>query len=720
MLNNFFNSQYIMGNAPQSPTGAPRKVSFSNSGYLLRVPSFTAKPQKRASHSLMVNEFIRPTATSFDRLTHSINSHHVSNAPKCKIVDFKVHVGIDIGCDGSALSFAYNNEVNPYTQWKTNSRLNIQKSKTYILSDAKNNIIAIGENAKQIYSSLSGSEKNEWKFFDHLKLSLEKRYSKRKQSNGYMLIGKYSMNISSELTAINGSKGNAQTLFARIFKQLKHIAMEYLHKNVAQDMDDTDIQWVITVPALWGIVARQTMRQWAIAAELVQPQIRNQCRIVSESDCAALAIKEIYHTHPMDTESKEDEDYHHNHHIHARDVSSLSIDPFNIVLTDDTSQWAHLKSTSCQDKYIVIHAEDGMVDITCHDVRTGQCMKEVHYRSMRVNEMFKLLLTNIFGEWMNAFINEYPNIYMEIMDHFESAKCNFWGNNQCQSPEVTLPYEFVQFLHAKCKETNQILNDKIHHFTNGKSLESLFFVSNGMINMTQSKVNPISLRDEMLILDINIWKYMFDYGINKIAAHVEQILPRETESLHRECKWMYLVGHLACSKYFVYRMKARFESKGILKVIVPDHPTWTVALGAAYFGIRKNAITARKCTASYGIRVCDTQGYGLFHTGYDSDKIGIQNDFHVMVHRNEWIQVNDTTQFIAKSDAKVSTLEILKSEQKLPQFQSHGEKLGSFQIQYDAGGEVIVEFHFGEATFVVYTYIKENPAQKRILKEIVY
>eukprot|EP01084_Bolivina_argentea_P289297 496736_1 len=46
----------------------------------------------------------------------------------------------------------------------------------------------------------------------------------------------------------------------------------------------------MTVPAIWSEKAKYQMKQWMIDAELVDINIKDQCLIVYESDCAALAM----------------------------------------------------------------------------------------------------------------------------------------------------------------------------------------------------------------------------------------------------------------------------------------------------------------------------------------------------------------------------------------------------------------------------------------------
>ena len=52
-----------------------------------------------------------------------------------------------------------------------------------------------------------------------------------------------------------------------------------------------DIQWILTVPAIWSEKAKFRMEQWAHRAGLINKQIPNHLKIVYEPDCASLSIQ---------------------------------------------------------------------------------------------------------------------------------------------------------------------------------------------------------------------------------------------------------------------------------------------------------------------------------------------------------------------------------------------------------------------------------------------
>eukprot|EP01084_Bolivina_argentea_P248128 415034_1 len=58
--------------------------------------------------------------------------------------------------------------------------------------------------------------------------------------------------IKQELTAANGKKMKSSIVFIAAFKYLQTLAKTYLKKKRIKNIKDSDIQWIITVPAIWN------------------------------------------------------------------------------------------------------------------------------------------------------------------------------------------------------------------------------------------------------------------------------------------------------------------------------------------------------------------------------------------------------------------------------------------------------------------------------------
>lgn len=168
-------------------------------------------------------------------------------------------VAIDFGTtySGYAYSFKHQYDTDPLIPctdtWASDSRSLVSlKTPTCVLFDKDKVFDSFGYEAEDKYSELAEEEEHqEWYFFRRFKMSLfnkEKRLSedvKIKSTDG------------KEMTAIH--------VFSAAIKFLRGRLLDILEKR-ATGVRETDIQWVLTVPAIWDDAAKQFMR---VAAEKV-------------------------------------------------------------------------------------------------------------------------------------------------------------------------------------------------------------------------------------------------------------------------------------------------------------------------------------------------------------------------------------------------------------------------------------------------------------------
>ena len=72
------------------------------------------------------------------------------------------------------------------------------------------------------------------------------------------------LNIETKLQARNGRSLEALEVFAHSIRYLKNEAVDLIRENTGDDCYTAkDIQWVLTVPAIWSPAAKQFMREAA-------------------------------------------------------------------------------------------------------------------------------------------------------------------------------------------------------------------------------------------------------------------------------------------------------------------------------------------------------------------------------------------------------------------------------------------------------------------------
>ena len=114
------------------------------------------------------------------------------------------------------------------------------------------------------------------------------------------------------------------------------------------------------------------------------------------------------------------------------------------------------------DRYILIDAGGGTVDIACHEIlKDGEGVEEIihptgdKWGSCYIDDLYIKLLNEIFStEWMDEYKQKTPGKFVEILDYFQYSKCTFYENKDDKSHDVMIPFEFLCFLEEKCATIN--------------------------------------------------------------------------------------------------------------------------------------------------------------------------------------------------------------------------------------------------------------------------
>jgi molecular chaperone DnaK (HSP70) len=85
------------------------------------------------------------------------------------------------------------------------------------------------------------------------------------------------LNRDTKLTAANGVDFPAKTIFGHGISFLKNHALENF-KRAGKNLEESEIQWVITVPAIWTDAAKQFMREAAQRVILLLSKKGNRCK----------------------------------------------------------------------------------------------------------------------------------------------------------------------------------------------------------------------------------------------------------------------------------------------------------------------------------------------------------------------------------------------------------------------------------------------------------
>eukprot|EP01084_Bolivina_argentea_P316202 548042_1 len=479
---------------------------------------------------------------------------------------FKAFVGIDFGTDGSGLAYGLpDGSAYIHNMWDDTEAT--RKPKTSVLFDSSNSVLKVGSEAQNLYLKCTGDQG--WKLFERFKMSLyEEPKSKsdlRKAETKMEYVELKEKIISTNNTSI---VEDSSKVFIEELKHLKKEAMKYLKKMKKikkLKFKPSDIQWILTVPAIWDETAKHQMRHWAKKAGLINNH--SQCIIVLEPDCASLAVQ-------------------------------------HYILNKQTENIENKYSFNLGDKYILVDVGGGTADIACHEILTENDMygvKEIYHPSggafgaSYIDDEFIHMLEKIFSkQWIDEFKIEYANIYVELIHKFRVAKESYYiqeeKTNNHNWHYIELPEEFVYFLDEKCESVDEENDIEAEHMFENAQI-------NGMCSIL-TLIRPQSMDDSMYYLAVHeiVWKYLFDIIVIKIIDDCRGIL---SHAMMKECKYMILVGGLACNKYYRQRMTETFGDS--VSIIVPPNPILAVVEGAALFAFQPDYIKARVLSMTYGI-----------------------------------------------------------------------------------------------------------------------
>ena len=384
--------------------------------------------------------------------------------------------------------------------------------------------------------------------------------------------------INSKIKAVNGKEMSAEAVFVAAFEYIKTIVIENLQSElkkskIAVEINGMkDIQWIVTVPAIWDDMAKNKMITWIGKAGLIDKNIKDHCILKYEPDCASLSLQhELAHKMKKNGNNLFDDD--------IKNESSKGNDDHNPLNGK---------------KYILIDAGGGTVDIACHQFMNNNSVKELYYPSggpwgdMYVDDAFENILNDLLGnDLLNSIKKDEPNAYFNLFQNFRKTKMHFEDKGDGKFINIRFPGDFVNAIE------NDIEWDELE-----SKLENFEY---------KGHKNCFGIDDDYLRIDCLIWKkYLYDPLIHKVIDHVKMLL---TKDIMKDCSYIYLVGGYSKTPYFRSNIMKSFglNSQYNIDVISPERPLLSVVDGASRMGLLKNNkreyVQVRILSKTYGAAV---------------------------------------------------------------------------------------------------------------------
>nr|XP_022322385.1 heat shock 70 kDa protein 12A-like [Crassostrea virginica]XP_022322386.1 heat shock 70 kDa protein 12A-like [Crassostrea virginica] len=284
--------------------------------------------------------------------------------------------GIDFGTTYSGFAYSFKHEwtkiiVNQYH----GGEYLTHKAPTTLLLNPDKSFCKFGFDAEKEYAALAEDDKHrDYFFFRRFKLILKPELTNR-------------VNRQTVCADENGKECEAMTIFTYCINYLVESLLESVNKKITGKLEMKDIDFIITVPAIWDDTAKMFMIE-AAKNSLIQP---DQMRIVLESEAASVYCQ---YMHFADEKVKEP-----------------------------------VKMEKTGFKFMVIDLGGGTSDISVHERASNKSLKQVimptgiSWGGTKVDDAYWQFFCDLLGERnMKRFKEECMEDYLDFFRRFEVQK----------------------------------------------------------------------------------------------------------------------------------------------------------------------------------------------------------------------------------------------------------------------------------------------------------
>ncbi|ETO36039.1 hypothetical protein RFI_01025 [Reticulomyxa filosa] len=583
-------------------------------------------------------------------------------------------VGIDFGTDGTGFAYSFfNEEVHKEQKWPGRLLAEL-KCKTNILLDKNGDFVAFGQEAADEYTSNTDCS---LEFYERFKMAL---YDKTlEEEEGKYDTDKKEKDLEPYLTAANGKKRKTIEVLVQAFTFLrKHIMKVLRETKCVKEIED--VQWIVTIPAIWSNTAKNRMREAALRAGLINNFIRDHLIFAFEPG-----------------------------------VNQFLLFHFS------QQNWDILKKQNVEDdKYILLDLGGGTADIACHQVLDGINVSQIYapsggpWGSTYIDEAFWEMLHEIFGrEIIEEFKTKYPNESIRLKESFRQAKHNY--DPVSSKPQKVKIKELVIFM-KKHQIDLKVMSKKVQEYK------------------LKNKSGVFELDEDIgtLYLGHEGWKFLMDKVIDPLVEHVHKLL---MEPELKGCKTMLCVGGLSTSPYVMQRLRDTFvtDHKMIKTISKPNQPILAVVEGAVRFGVAPSLIAKYVMPYTYGLKCAR-----LWATSDEEDKklwsekemsYIFEDGFEIFVSKGAKMHVQDPPKVKyfqpLNEGEKVIIIEIHRSTEENPKQCTNETYCGqaSFDLPdnwwngVDATTkEIPVAFFFNKTEIQVKVELENYPEDRRFIK----
>lgn len=491
------------------------------------------------------------------------------------------------------------------------------KTPTALLLTEKGELYKFGHAAVEMYGKQAMSKKDCKKlmYFDKFKL---------------LLHSKKDLNERTEVKARNGKKWPALDVFAKCLEYLKKTATDVVnerHLRSEKDNPNTEvmykpeqIQWVITIPAIWRISAKEFMRKAAYKAGIASPEDPDQLILALEPEAASYYCRKL---------------------------------PFDMFKGQKGKEL--VKDTLDKEKvpYMVVDNGGGTLDITVHEVNADDghimekhCPSGGTFGGIHVDQEFEQLMVKAFGEdFIKRFKEQFPSDWQVIMNRFEEQKR---AEEEVDNDEISiaLPLNFIKSCYHDIGDDDDAINERIRRF----------FPEN------------VSVSSDYLNITMRMLGNLHRPIVQKIAEQMKGLLAKESL---QDVKTIFLVGGFSEAQFLRKEISSRFLEK---RILIPPDPQLAIIRGAVEFAQDPSLLRARVMGKTYGLetwRKFDPEKHPLEKRKIRGEKVYCCDIFCTLAKKGERIDIDEKKTysfFPINPDSTEISFKFYSSEEDDPQF----------------------------------------------------
>nr|XP_034316125.1 heat shock 70 kDa protein 12B-like [Crassostrea gigas] len=354
---------------------------------------------------------------------------------------------------------------------------------------------------------------------------------------------------------VTGKEMKAMDVFSICIKYLKNAMLSEMNLQLAEgQIIENDIDFVLTVPAIWGDEAKLFMREAAIKAGIKT----NQLTLALEPEAASIYCQHMYLVDKKDESSNE----------------------------DDTFK----RSVEKGQKYMVVDLGGGTADITVHKRTADGTLEELYPATggplggTSVDSEFEKIFEEIAGkDILKSFAKESMEDYLAMLRDFEAKKRDSSGANESNKSDGPAQETKVRIVIPL--KLNNYIRERIPGGIS-KALQ--------MSNYKES----ITYNNYKLCLKLPIFKKLFQNAIDGIIKCVADVLANKDFD---DVTNIIMVGGFSECKFVQAALREKFKTRDF---IIPADAGLAILKGAVYFGHLPNAISRRAARYTYGIQIC--------------------------------------------------------------------------------------------------------------------